>query len=239
MRDLGLPGFGEYLDYVKRDQEGLELAEMLDALSTNVTGFFRGADHLDYLRCQVLSVLLRERERSSRRIRMWSAGCSTGEEPYSMGIVVCQAIPEHRSWDVGILGTDLSTQALARAKMGIYGEQQLTSVAPGIRDTYFGPVDGNAAGRYRVTTPLRHLVTFARLNLMGAWPMRGPFDAIFCRNVMIYFDEPCRRRLVQRFWELLDPGGVLFIGHSETLAGVPHQFERVQQAVYCKAPEGG
>ena len=234
MRELGLPGFTEYLGYLKRDRGGGELTAMLDAVSTNVTGFFRGQDHFDYLQEEVLPRLIRGRGGAGRSIRMWSAGCSSGEEPYSLAITLCEAIPQHRLWDIKILATDLSSQVLARAKMGVYPEERLSGVSPRARSRYFRPVDGSTEGQYRTAVDLRDMITFARLNLMGSWPMQGPFDAIFCRNVMIYFDQAVRTKLVQRFWELLAPGGPLFIGHSETLTGINHQFQHVQPAVYQK-----
>ena len=236
MRKLKLSGFGEYLEHLKRDRDGVEVTAMLDAVSTNVTNFFRGEDHFEYLKYQILPGLVRVRGGGDRRIRIWCAGCSSGEEPYSVAIALCEAIPGHKLWDLKILATDLSTQALARGKMGVYPEDRLTGLTPKVKARYLRPVDGSTEGQFRVLVNLREMLTFAHLNLMGSWPMQGPFDAIFCRNVMIYFDEPTRSKLVQRFSELLAPGGTLFIGHSETLTGIDHQLKHVQPAVYQKPP---
>ena len=168
------------------------------------------------------------------KLRVWSAGCSSGEEPYSIAITLAERISNLKAWDAKILGTDLSTRVLARAKEGIYDKIRLKDV-PGIfLSKYFNCIETRPERRYQVGDSLRSMVRFARLNLMNDWPMRGPFHVIFCRNVMIYFEKSTQQKLIERFWELLAPGGTLFIGHSESLTGVKHHFRYVRPTVYEK-----
>jgi len=234
LRKLGMSSFGQYMDRVRQDRTGGELTLMLDAISTNLTSFFREPAHFDYLAEHVIAPAAKNAVRGNRQIRLWSAGCSTGEEPYSMAVTLCESIPDLQHWDAKILATDLSTDVLARAAEGAYPKERLDTVPPLSRSKYFSS-NGRGVDRHcRVNGSLRKLVHFARLNLMGHWPMSGPFDAIFCRNVMIYFDKPTQGRLIGRFWDLLASGGTLFIGHSESLAGVQHRFQYVQPTVYAK-----
>ena len=231
LRELGMDSFSQYVDYVSGSNGQAELLSMLDALSTNLTSFFREGAHFDLLREQIVPEMMRRAERG-RRIRLWSAGCSSGEEPYSIAIVLKEVLGDLGGWDVRVLATDLSRRVLDVARHGIYGQERLRQVPKGLIAAHFQCLAAREPRTYQVSDPLRKIVTFARLNLMESWPMRGPFDAIFCRNVMIYFDKPTQSRLVERFWGLLAPGGVLFIGHSESLAGVHHQFSYVQPTVY-------
>ncbi len=234
LRALGLKDFGAYLSVLEKDVSGNELVTMLDALSTNLTSFFRESAHFDFLRQEVLPEILQSS--GNRRLRVWSAGCSTGEEPYTIGVTLHEAIPNPDLWDIKILATDLSTQVLARAAKGIYGPERLKDVSQALVRKYFqsvkNPVDGAPA--YQVKDQLRRLVTFARLNLMENWPMKGPFDIIFCRNVMIYFEKPVQEKLINRYYDLLGPGGYMFLGHSESLTGTSHRFKYVQPTVYRK-----
>ena len=138
-------------------------------------------------------------------------------------------------WDARILATDLSTDVLKRAAAGIYDEKRLQTVQSQIKQRYFVARGTRSAREYAVADSVRGLVTLAHLNLMGPWPMKGPFDVIFCRNVMIYFDKPTRSRLVGRFWDLLAPGGTLLIGHSESLTGIEHRFKYVEPTIYVKS----
>jgi chemotaxis protein methyltransferase CheR len=172
------------------------------------------------------------RNQGTRRMRVWSAGCSSGEEPYTLGMVLLEAA-ELRGWDVRILGTDLSTKVLGVAAEGVYDQTRFRDTPRHLISRYFTCVrQTGGLKKYKVGDALRKTVKFARLNLMESWPMRGPFDAIFCRNVMIYFDKPTQGRLVNRFWDILAPGGTLFIGHSESLTGIQHRFRYVQPTVY-------
>lgn len=227
---LGLHDFDAYLAYVAHDKSGRELTTMIDALTTNKTSFFREAQHFDYLRQHILPRLKAE----ARSVRIWSAGCSSGEEPYTLSIVLREAWPELDRRDVKILATDISTKILKRAREAVYDQETVATLPPALVSKYFTCLPDPPARRYRVKEPVTALVKFAQLNLMGEWPMKGPFDMIFCRNVMIYFDKPTQQELVGRYWDLLAPGGHLFIGHSESLTSNSKQFRYVQPALYVK-----
>lgn len=231
LRKLGMRSFDEYIDYVERDPEA-ESTAMLDAISTNLTSFFRESKHFHHLAEQVIPKVV---ARGGRRLRIWSAGCSTGEEPYSIAITLLETIPDLPGWDAKILATDLSTDVVRRAAAGVYDEKRLESVQMRIKNSYFISRGNRGAREYVVADCVRKLVTMGHLNLMGPWPMKGPFDVIFCRNVMIYFDKPTRSRLVQRFWDLLTPGGTLMIGHSESLTGIEHRFRYAEPTIYVKS----
>jgi len=227
LRAHGCPSFAAYLDLVDADRTHGELKEMVDALTTNKTSFFRESQHFDYLTATVLPAVAAE----GRAPRIWSAGCSSGEEPFTLAMVVREAMPAHLADATRILATDISARVLARAGEATYGAEIEADVERArLRRHFVAAGDG----RWRVADPLRRMVRFARLNLMGEWPMRGPFDAILCRNVMIYFDKPTQAALVDRYWELLSPGGHLFVGHSESLTGLTHRFRYVRPAVYVK-----
>lgn len=219
-------GLGSFRDYVRHvEQDATEFALMVDLLTTNKTSFFREARHFEFLREAVLPSLT-----ADRPVRIWSAGCSTGEEPYTLVMLLREAWTDFARRDVRVLATDLSTRVLTRAAEGRYTESVLREVPPPLRSRYFER-DGDD---FRVRSSLRAPICFARLNLMEAWPMKGPFDAIFCRNVMIYFDRPTQERLINRFWKLLRPGGHLFVGHSESLTPLKHSFRYVEPAVYAR-----
>jgi len=228
MRSLGLKSFDAYMEHLEHDHPEGEVVDMIEAMTTNKTSFFREPQHFGYLRQQIVPGL------RNRKIRIWSAGCSSGEEPYSTAILLQETIQDHALWDVEILATDLSSSMIAHARKGVYGAKQLQDVPPLLISKYFTCIETRPVRRYQVVEPLRRRVHFARLNLMGEWPMRGPFDVIFCRNVMIYFDKVVQGQLVDRFGKLLKPGGHLFVGHSESLAGSPHKFRYVQPAIYVK-----
>jgi chemotaxis protein methyltransferase CheR len=228
LRALGLKTFDAYMEYLKRDNSEEELVAMIETMTTNKTSFFRESHHFNYLCRQIVPGL------RNRKVRIWSAGCSSGEEAYTIVILLNEAIQDFGLWDISVLATDLSSRMLARARKGIYDTNHLRDVPPLLISKYFTCIEANSVRRYQVIEPLRRHVHFARLNLMEGWPMRGPFDVIFCRNVMIYFDKPTQERLMNRFWELLKPGGYLFIGHSESLTGSRHKFRYVQPAIYVK-----
>jgi len=228
LRALGLRSFEAYLDHLNNDRPEGELVSLIDVMTTNKTSFFRESQHFDYLCQKIVPVLKR------RKIRLWSAGCSSGEEPYSIAIRLCEAIQDLNLWEIRILATDLSTRMLSRARKGIYEKDRIREVPPLFISRYFTCTEISPVRLYQVIDPLRRLVHFARLNLVESWPMTGPFDVIFCRNVMIYFDKPTQERLVDRFWNLLKPGGHLFVGHAESLAGSQHKFHYVQPAIYMK-----
>jgi len=228
LRSLRLGNFEHYLQYLEQDQSGRETQAMVDVLTTNKTNFFRESEHLDFLRTDILPKLNQE------KIRIWSAGCSSGEEPYSIAITLSEALSDMGKTDLKILGTDISDRMLDRARQGVYEQELLKTLPPQIAGRYFDLHPGKSARLYQVNSRIQSLVSFARLNLMEEWPMAGPFDVIFCRNVMIYFDKPTQERLVRRFWPLIKEGGYLMVGHSESLTFLSHEYRYVRPAVYQK-----
>ena len=234
LRMLGLSDFRQYTDYIRRDSTGDELTAMLDALSTNLTSFFRDPGHFEYLVKKIIPRLIANAGKTGRSLRIWSAGCSSGEEPYSIAICLCEGIAELKLWDAKILATDISTRMLDRAKEGVYDAEQIKIVPFLSRSKYFQCVQSRPERLYCVNQNVRNLVHLTRLNLIDPWPMRGHFDVVFCRNVMIYFDKATQQMLIDRYSDLLSSGGTLFIGHSESLAGVTHRLRYVQPTVYEK-----
>lgn len=232
LRKLGLADFEDYIEYVRSDSSGDELTNMLDALCTNLTHFFREQQHFDHLIDKVLPELAARNEQNEGKLRFWSAGCASGEEAYSIAITVSEHLAKAAIWDVGILATDLSTHAIGLARNGVYTDKCLKTVPPHLQAKYFDTVKVDQGRCYRVKDSVRGMMHFSRLNLMDSWPMQGEFDVIFCRNVMIYFDKATQAELVQRFWRLLRPGGTLFTGHSESLTGIRHNFRYVQPTIY-------
>lgn len=230
MRDGDFATASDYLDFVVSDTSGRELTSLTDAISTNLTSFFREKAHFDHLTRAFLPSLVKAKG-DRGRLRAWSAGCSTGEEAYTIAITLLESLP---GWDVKILATDISTRVLATASAGEYGADRVGSIDPGLRSKYFAPRDSRT-GLFRVGQQVRSLIQFRHLNLMQPWPFSGPFDFIFCRNVMIYFDKPTQEKLVQRYWDCLDRGGLLFTGHSESLTGISHRFRYVEPSIYAKA----
>jgi chemotaxis protein methyltransferase CheR len=230
VRMLGLTNFDEYLRYLENDSASNERGALIDALTTNKTSFFREYEHFAFLRDQILPRLVAEK----RSLRIWSAGCSTGEEPYSIAMMLRESIPDADSRDVRILATDISARVLKSAQEGVYGQEEVKDIPGNMLQKYFTVTWSEGTQSYQVQDSLKKLLSFAPLNLMGEWPMKGPFDVIFCRNVMIYFEKPTQHWLVQRFYHLLESGGHLLVGHSESLTASPHQFRYVQPATYQK-----
>jgi chemotaxis protein methyltransferase CheR len=204
-----------------------------DVLSTNHTHFFREASHFDWLRSEILKPLTLDSQHPPR-LRIWSAGCSNGCEPYSIAMVMADTLRSLRSIDARILATDLAVSELRTAKAGIYAPKSLEGLEPTLVARHFERHDGPDGPRFEVKPALRSLVRFGLLNLLEAWSFKGPFDAIFCRNVMIYFDEPTRRRLVERYLALLRPGGILFLGTSEGIAGKYDNLLALEASAYKK-----
>ncbi len=231
VRNSGFDSFEAYYDHVLNDTTGESLLRLIDRISTNHSYFFREVDHFTYLEQQVLPALVERREEErNRSIRIWSAGCAAGEEPYTLAMLIDRAFgPELEKWDVGILGTDISISALQKAKEGIYDNRKTAGVPHEFR-RYFTPVDGEHIG---INPRIRDMILFKRLNLMREeFPFKGKFDVVFCRNVMIYFDQPVRQELLKRFYRYMRPGGYLFIGHSETLGRHQNLFRYVRPTVY-------
>ena len=230
LRGFEMRSFCEYLDYVD-DHIEEEFSHFVNAITTNLTFFFREEHHFDFLRDQELPRLL-ERNKASRRIRIWSAGCSTGEEPYSLAITVKENVP--RGWDVKILATDLDFNVVNHGKEGVYEERRVEGMSKKRLNRWFRKGSGENEGKVRVVDELKELVTFKQLNLMHDWPMRGPFDLIFCRNVMIYFAKDTQKRLTDRYAKILVDDGHLVIGHSESLFKVSDHFKLIGKTIYQK-----
>jgi len=235
MRVGGFDTASDYIDHVLADVTGDEFTTLIDALSTNLTSFFREKNHFDFLDREFLPKLLERKTRSGkRRIRAWSAGCSSGEEPYSLAMTLLEATAGDSQWDIKLLASDLSTRVLAAAQRGSYDSKRVEGVPPALRNRYFASNKFEGRAFFDVSARLKSLISFRHLNLMQNWPFSGPFDFIFCRNVMIYFDKPTQQRLVGRFHDHLAPGGMLFTGHSESLTGISHPFRYVQPTIYTK-----
>jgi chemotaxis protein methyltransferase CheR len=232
LRALGLTDFKDYCDLLTDPVEKEERGRMLAALTTNVTRFFREPHHFDHLRNTVLPPLLDAAKRGGR-VRIWSAACSSGQEPYSIALTILGLLPEAGRYDVKVLATDIDPNMVATGKAGQYSDDLLSPVPAAMRQRWFRPCpDGMEVG-----PELRQLVGFRELNLIGNWPMRGPFDAILCRNVVIYFAEDTQARIWSRFTPLLSPAGTLYIGHSERLSGpAAAGFETVGITTYRRKP---
>lgn len=218
IRNLGLSGFRAYCQLVASQEGAAERREMLSHLTTNFTRFFRENHHFEHLRDEVLPELV-QRAKSGGRVRIWSAASSDGQEPYSIALTVFQAFPNVLDYDFKILATDIDPKILAIARQGAYDEQALETVSPAIRKQWFKEVEINGRRKFQVDDRLKRLITYNELNLMAQWPFKGKFDVIFCRNVVIYFDEPTQMRIWTRFADLLPVGGHLYIGHSERVSG--------------------
>lgn len=228
LRKLGLTDFDAYLSFVEQEPGRKEFAEMIDALTTNKTSFLREVSHFDFLRDQIFPT-------HKGPLRIWSAGCSSGEEPYTLAMLCHESFGESAGRDVRILATDISHRVLGSAKAAVYPADHMSDVpAPWLTKYWARKADPAGRPVFEAQPSIRRLVHFAKLNLMEQWPMKGPFDAILCRNVMIYFDKATQQQLVERYWGLLRPGGHLFVGHSESLTGLTHRFRYVMPAVYVK-----
>ena len=236
LRIKGHKRFSDYLDYILQNIGGEEFYSFIDSISTNFTSFFREKQHFDYLANNfLLSLISRKSKKGDYRIRAWSAGCSSGEEVYSMAIAMLDALGGDPRWDIKILATDISTWMLDTARRAIYDQKKIEPLNVTQRQKYLTIHDMDGQKYYEVKNNLRNIITIKHLNLMDIWPIRTPLDFIFCRNVMIYFDKTTQQNLISRFWDALDVNGILFTGHSESLAGITHSFKYVQPAVYKKS----
>jgi chemotaxis protein methyltransferase CheR len=231
LRALRLRSFREYCALLHGSAGEEEISSLINAITTNLTKFFREAHHFEHLRTAVLAQIWRTTIGVKPRVRIWSAACSTGEEPYSIAMsAVASRREAGREWDCRVLATDLDTAVLNKAMMGAYPGTALEDVPAGMRESAFTLTPSGVS----VAKEIRALVTFKQLNLLGVWPMKGPFDAIFCRNVMIYFDAETKATLVERLHAILKPGGWLYVGHSESLLDQQHRFKLSGHTIYQK-----
>ena len=228
LRALKLQNFTRYLQRIESGDEE-ELQHFCNAITTHLTSFFRESHHFEFLARQLLPALERSNA-NTRRMRFWSAGCSTGEEPYSIAMVVLENMRHLRDWDIRILATDIDTNVLSHARAGIYSGERLRKVEQRRVQLWFEPVQD--ARHLQVREELKRLVCFKTLNLMDDWPMTGPIDAIFCRNVVIYFDRETQRQIVARMAALQRPGDHLILGHSESLLQVSSQYRLVRDTIH-------
>lgn len=233
LRKHDLTSFFDYLDFLDDKASDQDNQEFVNALTTNLTRFYREDHHFDHL-CKFVGEMIAlgtPISRGGRRLRIWSAGCSTGQEPYTIAMVLMGAFPVLKSWDFKILATDVDTDVVARAATGIYSESELA----GLSNERLQAFEKTSDGRVHIPESLRSLVTFKPLNLMHAWPVKGPFDAIFCRNVTIYFDKPTQHNVFERFQQVLRPDGMLYIGHSENISGTVTGFASAGKTIYCNS----
>jgi chemotaxis protein methyltransferase CheR len=238
LRATGMPDFSTYICFLEGGDGNAERQMLISALTTNVSHFFREKHHFDMLR-DTLIPTLSARAKAGGRVRVWSAGCSTGQEPYSIAMTILSAFPDAARHDVRVLATDIDTEVLAAAERGIYSARQLEGIDPEMRRRFIDEVadDGDS---FKVRKEVRALVTYRPLNLIGPWPVHGPFDVIFCRNVVIYFDAATQAELWPRFHRVLAPDGVVFLGHSERLdPASARDFTSIGVTSYRKARSAG
>jgi chemotaxis protein methyltransferase CheR len=218
IRNLGLKGFREYCTLVSSPEGAPARREMLSHLTTNFTRFFRENHHFEHMKNEVLPELI-ARAKAGGRVRIWSAASSDGQEPYSIALTLLSLLPNAADYDIRILATDIDPKILALARAGAYDAAALETVSPAMRKQYFREVDIDGRRKWQVDDRVKKLITYNELNLMAQWPFKGPFDVIFCRNVVIYFDEPTQMKIWTRFAGMLAEGGHLYIGHSERVSG--------------------
>ena len=232
IRQRKMSGFHEYYDWITSDKTGEASREVMNAISTNLTSFFRENKHFEFL---VQTVIPELAERAAKRLRGWSAGCSTGQEVYTIAMVLREHLAGIEQWDVKLLATDLDTDVVQAGARGFYLLEHAQGIPPTLQKKYFDSVVGERGKPgLQAGDALRSMVTFRHLNLFSPWPFKHLFDFIFCRNVMIYFDRPTQEQLIERYHQVLAPGGYLFIGHSESLSGIKHSFEYVLPTIYRK-----
>ncbi len=229
IRALNLTGFDAYCELV-RHEGSAEVENFINAITTNLTSFFRENHHFECLAQQVVPMLLNTNA-ASRRIRVWSAGCSTGEEPYSIAMTLLEALGNTTGWDIKVLATDIDSNVVATAAAGIYPANRQQGLGEARLKRWFTGA-GGAPGNLRLKDEVRSLIRFAPLNLTQEWPFKGPFDVIFCRNVVIYFDKETQARLFGRYADALAGHGYLFIGHSETMFSTCSRFDLIGRTTY-------
>lgn len=229
LRELKLSNFDDYFEQL--DNNPVEFSQFINALTTNLTAFFREKHHFEFIKNTIIPEIEQAR---THRVRGWSAGCSLGEEPYSLAMTLLESGIDPTSWDIRLLATDIDSKVLNSAKLGIYAEDRVKNLPKAQLKRWFLKGKGSQKGFVKVKPELQNLLRFNYLNLMQDWPIEGPLDFIFCRNVMIYFDQNTQARLLDRMHSLLKPNGYLFVGHSEALARHASNFELVGKTIYRK-----
>jgi chemotaxis protein methyltransferase CheR len=230
LRELNLNTFNEYLSSIKHDET--ELINFINALTTNLTAFFREKHHFDFMKSKLLPELIKKK--TNKRLRIWSAGCSSGEEPYTIAMTVRELLPNTRGWDVKILATDLDSNMVRKAQQGIYTADRVNGLSKEQLRKWVGKASAEQSSMVEMSDDLRKMITFKQLNLMHEWPMKGPFDIIFCRNVLIYFNKETQAMLFDRYADMLADDGHLFIGHSESMYKICDRFDLLGQTIYKK-----
>lgn len=233
VRALRLSSFKEYCAYLQEERADKETLELINAITTNQTAFFRENHHFEYLSQKVIPELSRQNSNTGR-IRIWSAGCSTGEEPYSISMVLHESPLPGEGWDVGISASDVDSSALDHATRGVYPGERVAGVERRRLRRWFLKGKGVQQGMVRLKPEVRRLIVFSKVNLAEGWELPEPMDVIFCRNVIIYFDKATKGKLIGRFADALKTGGYLFLGHSESLFQVTDRFELVGNTIYKK-----
>jgi len=235
LRQSDFTSVKEYYDFLMKDATGEAFIPLLDVISTNLTAFFREPKHFEFLSEVVVNELFGgSGQRRTGEVRVWCAGCSSGEEAYSIAMTLLEALPESRHNDIRILATDISTRMLLTAERGIYEAARVEKIPWPTRRQFFQKGVNRWAGCYRIKSVVRNKVHFERLNFIEPFLFNRLFDVIFCRNVMIYFDKKTQENLVNRFYDVISTSGYLFIGHSESLTGVQHRFRYIRPSVYRK-----
>ncbi len=228
IRANDLKSFAQYRELLEKESSG-EMMNFVNAVTTNVTHFFREGHHFEHLRDKVFEPMIKAN--ASKRIRIWSAGCSMGMETYSIAMTLCESIPGVETWDAKILATDIDTNVLNTGRRGIYSKEVMEDIPSQYHRKYVLRAD---AEHVQMVDRLQRLISFKQLNLLDEWPMSGPFDVIFCRNVVIYFSKDLQRVIFDKYANLLKPNGWLYIGHSENLFNVSDRFESVGKTIYRK-----
>ena len=227
LRALGLDSFAEYCQFLQSNEGVDEVKHLVNAITTNLTSFFRESHHFDHLQ-KVLEAL--PKTGPSKRLRIWSSACSSGMEPYSIAMTMRQAIPDIDQWDARILATDIDSNMVNTGHAGIYNASDVEGVPVAVK-SHMRKIDGN---RVEMQDSLKKLIGFRQLNLLETWQFKGPFDAVFCRNVVIYFDKETKQKLFARMANMIKPDGLLYIGHSENLNGTSDRFESIGRTIYRK-----
>lgn len=234
LRELGLDSFEAYADLLTGGTDTNELSVCLNMVTTNLTSFFREIHHFEELRTTFLPALMAEEGRD-RVVRIWSAACSTGAEPYTLAVVVRDALASHPGWSAEILASDLNTEVLGVARRAVYTAEEVKGVSSELLHRHFQRGTGEKAGRYRVRPAIARMVDFQRINLLRPLPrFDAPFDVVFCRNCLIYFSKEKQAQVIHALAETLRPGGLLFLGHSESVPSDCTEFERLPRTVYRK-----